>query len=210
MKVSQFPLFILDTIRANFHLADPDATDAEIKTVCERTGLWSVLENIAGGQNPLDYVLPRSLDQGLSGGERRLLAITRALVTEPAVLLLDEPTTGIDALGRDMIFRLVRDLGSKVAILVVDHNVREFISLVADDVYVLEQGRITQRGTPDELAEAPGLFQSLYLHGEDRVEEATGKPLEPGPLEGKPLDAKPLEGKPLDGPPFPDLEKGAP
>lgn len=162
-KVSQFPLLIFDTIRANFHLVDPDATDEAIRAVCERTGLWQVLEGVvSGGSGPLDYVLPRAQDQGLSGGERRLLSITRALLTEPAVLLLDEPTTGIDKLGREMLLRILGDLGRRMTIVLVDHNVREFVSEVADEVCVLENGTFTAQGRPADLASRPGLFRSLY------------------------------------------------
>ncbi|MHC5010185.1 MAG: ABC transporter ATP-binding protein [Planctomycetota bacterium] len=181
-RVSQFPLFIVDTLRANFHLADPTATDEEIRAVCERTGLWEVLERaVEPPLGPLDYVLPRAQGQGLSGGERRLLAITRALLCEPAALLLDEPTTGIDALGRQRLIQLVRSLPDDIAVVLVDHNVQEFISQTADEICVLEQGRFVQTGTPAELVNVPGLYQTLYLHGEEREEEDEGPPGEPRP-----------------------------
>ena len=60
VKVSQFPLFVADSIRANLKLAKADATDAELEEVCRRTGLWEVLEQAAGSSDPLDYHLPRS------------------------------------------------------------------------------------------------------------------------------------------------------
>lgn len=182
-KVSQFPLLVMDTLRVNFRLADAEATDVQIRAACERTGLWAELVKVDGRPaDPLDMVLPRSWDQGLSGGQRRVLAITRALLTRPSVLLLDEPTTGVDALWRDRLVGLVQELAGDITVLVVDHNVRDFISEVADVVCVLEEGRFTQVGTPQELAARPGLFQSLYLRSEH--EDAEAAP--PGPAAALP------------------------
>jgi len=199
-KVSQFPLLILDTIRANFQLVDATATDERIRAACERTGLWNVLEGVVNeGEQPLDYVLPRAQDQGLSGGERRLLAITRALLTEPAVLLLDEPTTGIDRIGREMIMRLVAELGQKMTIILVDHNVREFVAEVADEVCVLEDGVIADKGRPADLASRPGLFRSLYEQEEDEgahPHQATALEVQPPDVQPR-MGLKPGAGGPL-------------
>ena len=83
VKVSQFPLFVAGSIRANLKLAKADATDAELEEACRRTSLWEVLEQAAGSGDPLDYHLPRSTSEGLSGGQRRLLAVTRAFFYTP-------------------------------------------------------------------------------------------------------------------------------
>ena len=122
VKVSQFPLFVPDTIRANLKLAKAEASDAELEEVCRRTGIWEVLEKAAGPDNyPLDYHLPRASSEGLSGGQRRLLAVTRAFLLHPTILLLDEPTTGIDAIGRAQVAEVLREICQGLTVILVDH-----------------------------------------------------------------------------------------
>ena len=179
-KVSQFPLFVADTIRTNFKLASAQATDDELAEVCRRTGLWEVLENAAGPHtHPLDYLLPRATSEGLSGGQRRLLAVTRAFLLHPAILLLDEPTTGIDAIGRSQVASVLREACRGLTVLLVDHDM-EFISHFADWVCCLEHGKFHEAGTPDELANRPGLFRDLLEASKEDHPEA---PREiPGPV----------------------------
>lgn len=165
-KVSQFPLFLNDTIRANFKLMKASATDAEIEAVCRKTGLWEVLQRAANSDHPLDYVLPRNVAEGLSGGQRRLLAVTRALLLQPAILMLDEPTTGIDAIGRADLAQVLKGACAECTVLLVDHSM-EFISRVADHVCCLENGKFADVGTPEELSRRPNLFQSLLEASEE-------------------------------------------
>lgn len=98
----------------------------------------------------------------LSGGERRRLEITRALVTEPRYLLLDEPFTGIDPIAiadiQGIIARL-RDRG--LGILITDHNVRETLA-ITDRAYILHEGRVLLAGTAREIADSP-LAREIYL-----------------------------------------------
>ncbi len=87
----------------------------------------------------------------LSGGERRRLEITRAMATNPAMLLLDEPFSGVDPIAVDDIQKTIcklRDRG--IGILLTDHNVREALS-VTDRSYMIHKGRIWRHGTPEEL-----------------------------------------------------------
>ena len=171
VKVSQFPLFVGDTIGANLKLAKAEATDAELEEVCRRTGLWQVLEQAAGPDiYPLDYHLPKASSEGLHGAQRRLLAVTRAFLLHPAILLLDEPTTGIDDIGRSQLAAILREICQGLTVLLVDHDVA-FISQFADYICCLEQGKFTDVGSSVELASRPGLFRVLleenafYLKG---------------------------------------------
>ncbi len=160
-KVSQFPLYISASIRENMLLAKGDATDEELEAVCKKTGMWEVLVSAAGpNQHPLDYDLPMSVSEGLSGGQRRLFAITRAMLWKPAVLLLDEPTTGIDAIGKQMLITLLRESLEGITVLLVDHDM-EFVAGVADKICCLEGGQFVDVGTPAELASRDNLYQRL-------------------------------------------------
>jgi lipopolysaccharide export system ATP-binding protein len=98
----------------------------------------------------------------LSGGERRRLEITRALVTSPQYLLLDEPFTGIDPIAiadiQQIIARL-RDRG--IGILITDHNVRETLA-ITDRAYILYGGKILVAGTASEVANNP-IAREIYL-----------------------------------------------
>ena len=88
----------------------------------------------------------------LSGGERRRLEITRALVTGPQYLLLDEPFTGIDPIAIGDIQEIVSRLRDKgIGILITDHNVRETLS-ITDRAYILYGGKILVSGTANEIA----------------------------------------------------------
>ena len=101
----------------------------------------------------------------LSGGERRRLEITRALVTSPQYLLLDEPFTGIDPIAIADIQEIVARLRERgIGILITDHNVRETLQ-ITDRAYLLYEGRILKSGAADELIADPEA-RRLYL-GED-------------------------------------------
>jgi lipopolysaccharide export system ATP-binding protein len=90
----------------------------------------------------------------LSGGERRRVEITRALVTSPSFILLDEPFAGIDPLAINDIQNIIVTLkGKNIGILISDHNVRETLS-VCDRAYIINQGVVLEQGTPQELAES--------------------------------------------------------
>jgi lipopolysaccharide export system ATP-binding protein len=98
----------------------------------------------------------------LSGGERRRLEITRALVTNPQYLLLDEPFTGIDPIAIGDIQEIVARLRDKgIGILITDHNVRETLR-ITDRAYILYDGKILVSGTAREIAANP-IAREIYL-----------------------------------------------
>ncbi len=98
----------------------------------------------------------------LSGGERRRLEITRALVTSPAYLLLDEPFTGIDPIAIGDIQEIIARLTERgIGILITDHNVRETLA-ITDRAYILFDGKILVSGTATELADNP-TAREIYL-----------------------------------------------
>jgi len=101
----------------------------------------------------------------LSGGERRRVEITRALVTSPKYILLDEPFAGIDPLAVADIQRIIYKLKSKgIGVVISDHNVRETLS-VCDRAYIVNEGTILVEGEPDMIANSE-IARKIYL-GED-------------------------------------------
>ena len=98
----------------------------------------------------------------LSGGERRRLEITRALITNPKFILLDEPFAGIDPLAINDIKQIVQGLKERgLGILISDHNVRETLD-VCDVAYIINEGEIIESGTPEKIA-ASEVVRSVYL-----------------------------------------------
>lgn len=96
--------------------------------------------------------LARNKAYTLSGGERRRVEITRALVTQPQFILLDEPFTGIDPIAREDIQNIISKLKMKgIGILITDHNVRETLQ-ITDRAYIMYDGRILKTGTTEFLA----------------------------------------------------------
>jgi len=98
----------------------------------------------------------------LSGGERRRVEITRALVLSPSFILLDEPFSGIDPIAVLEIQGIIRQLKSKgIGIIITDHNVRETLG-VCDRAYILNEGRILEEGIPEKIAQSQKA-RKIYL-----------------------------------------------
>lgn len=106
--------------------------------------------------------LARQKAYTLSGGERRRLEITRALVTNPSALLLDEPFSGVDPLAVYDVQEIIRGLKKRgLGILITDHNVRETLTIV-DRAYLICEGKVLREGTSSFLIDDP-LSRELYL-----------------------------------------------
>jgi lipopolysaccharide export system ATP-binding protein len=98
----------------------------------------------------------------LSGGERRRVEITRALVLDPKFLLLDEPFSGIDPLAVADIQKIIEQLRTRgIGVVVTDHNVRETLA-ICGRAYIIKDGSILKHGTPQEIAEDPKV-REIYL-----------------------------------------------
>jgi lipopolysaccharide export system ATP-binding protein len=115
----------------------------------ERQGrLWRLLEELSIAH------LAKTKAYALSGGERRRLEITRALVISPAFMLLDEPFAGIDPIAVIDIQNIIRQLKDRgIGVLITDHNVRETLG-ICDRAYILNEGSILEEGIPAHIAES--------------------------------------------------------
>jgi lipopolysaccharide export system ATP-binding protein len=113
----------------------------------------------------------KQLARDLSGGERRRLEIARALITEPQLILLDEPFSGVDPIAVEGLQREIMRLRAEhgIAILLTDHNVRETLS-VTDRSYIIHEGQVIAEGPPRDLINNPKVRQ-IYLGSTFRGDE---------------------------------------
>ncbi len=111
--------------------------------------------------------LRRSRAMSLSGGERRRLEIARSLVSDPQIILLDEPFTGIDPVTIDSIQSIIRDLRDRgISILITDHQVRETLE-ITDRSYVIRAGQVLCHGRPREVLRNPEARKYYFGEGMD-------------------------------------------
>jgi phospholipid/cholesterol/gamma-HCH transport system ATP-binding protein len=108
----------------------------------------------------------RMLPQQLSGGMARRVALARAIVMDPEILIYDEPFAGLDPISMGVVMRLIRSLNDALGItsIVVTHDVRE-ISQIADESYILSEGEVVARGSPRELHDHPSLVVKQFMEG---------------------------------------------
>ena len=145
-----------DTIRANLLYARPDATEADIWTVLERARIDDLVRSLPEG---LDTVVG---DRGhrLSGGEKQRIALARLLLKAPGLLILDEATAHLDSESEAAVQRALEEALTDRTALVIAHRLSTVRS--ADQILVIDQGRIVERGTHAALLGRSGLYADLY------------------------------------------------
>ena len=153
--VPQETFLFHDTVRANLLWARPDASDADLEQALEHAAASGFVSRLPAG---IDTVVG---DRGilLSGGERQRLALARALLRKPALLVLDEATSSLDSENERRIQRAVEGLHGRMTILIITHRLSTIQR--ADVVHALDQGRVVESGPRDVLLARDGRFAAL-------------------------------------------------
>jgi len=153
--VLQDPFLFAGTIADNIRFARPEATDEQVEDVARAVGVDRVTRRFQEG---LQHEV-REGGAGLSAGERQLISIARALLADPRILILDEATSNIDRPTEVLIERALDRLLHGRTSIIIAHRLATVRR--ADEILVVEHGRITQRGRFDELLAADGPFRRL-------------------------------------------------
>ncbi len=156
--VTQDTQLFSGSVRANLQFVKPDATDEEILAALKKASSLSIVEDSPLG---LDTLLGEG-GKMVSGGEKQRLAIARALVRNPRLLIFDEATSALDSLTEEDIAETLREIsaGKRQIIIMIAHRLSTIMH--ADRIYVLEKGKITEEGNHESLLGKKGLYYAMW------------------------------------------------
>ena len=154
--VTQETYLFNGSIRDNLLYAKPDATEEEMIHACRQANIYSFIESQPDGLDTL--VGNRGLK--LSGGEKQRISIARALLKDPALLIFDEATSALDSISEAAIQAAINPLIEERTSILIAHRLSTI--LAADEILVIRDGRIAERGKHADLVHAGGTYQELY------------------------------------------------
>lgn len=154
--VSQETYLFNGTIRENLLYAKPDATEEELIEACKKANIYDFIEKQETG---LDTIVGnRGLK--LSGGEKQRISIARVLLKDPALMIFDEATSALDSISEQKIQDAIEPLIESRTSILIAHRLSTILS--ADEILVINNGVIAERGTHDELITKGGVYAQLY------------------------------------------------
>ncbi|MEO5837478.1 MAG: ABC transporter ATP-binding protein [Acidimicrobiales bacterium] len=154
--VSQDPHLFHDTVLSNLRYARPDATFDEIQAACRAAQIHDVIAALPDGYD----TLVGERGYRLSGGEKQRLAIARMLVKDPAIVVLDEATSHLDSENESLVQQALANALANRTAIVIAHRLSTITN--ADQIVVIDEGRVVERGRHEELRAAGGLYADLY------------------------------------------------
>ncbi|MDM5234749.1 ABC transporter ATP-binding protein [Bacillus cereus] len=154
--VWQEPRFFRATVKENMYFQEKDLEN-QLETNIELVNVKLIISGLSEG---IQTELHKSGEE-FSGGERKRLALLRAIVSNPNLIILDEPTAGLDPSNQEVVWNMIEGLGENVTRIVTTHDVER--AMIADRVVVMKNGIIVECGDPRELLNCKSLFKEMLI-----------------------------------------------
>ena len=154
--------------RENLKMADPSVSREQMEAALRQVNLYEFLQ----AQNGLDTMLEEQ-GSNFSGGQRQRLAIARALLHDTPMYIFDEAASNIDVESEDQIMEVIRELAKTKTILFISHRLANVVA--SDQIYMLENGQITESGTHGELMKKAGSYANMYQKQQELCQVREGR-----------------------------------
>jgi ATP-binding cassette subfamily B protein len=154
--VNQDPHLFHDSVRMNLRYARPEATDAEIEQACRQARIHDLISSLPNGYD----TIVGERGYRFSGGEKQRVAIARALLKDPAIVILDEATSHLDSETELLIQQALAEALAGRTSLVIAHRLSTIVA--ADQILVIDRGRVVESGRHEELVDAGGVYGELF------------------------------------------------
>jgi ABC-type bacteriocin/lantibiotic exporters, contain an N-terminal double-glycine peptidase domain len=140
------------TIEENIRYGNPQATHDDVVTAARKAFLYDQVMALPDGFE--------SSALRLSGGQQQRVAIARMFIKNPSIIILDEPTASLDAIATEQIKSSIDAIKQGRTVIIISHNIGQIVD--ADQLYMLEQGRVVESGKPDEVYRQGGRYKEIF------------------------------------------------